>query len=86
VDEKEYDFEAYEWPWVKTDVRGTCHCLVCVCVCVCVYIRNKNKCMYGGHTVRQFETGWPLGHASRTALYEAAQVIDMLTKIKVNIT
>jgi len=42
--------------------------------------------MYGGHTVRQFETGWPLGHASRTALYEAAQVIDMLTKIKVNIT
>jgi len=40
VDEKEYDFDAYEWPWTKTDVPGTCHCLVCV------HVRNKMRvCM-----------------------------------------
>ena len=40
VDEKEYDFEAYEWPWMKTDVPATCHCVVCV------HARNKMRvCM-----------------------------------------
>lgn len=40
MDEKEYDFKVCEWPRVKTDLPGTCHCVVCV------DIRNKMRaCM-----------------------------------------
>jgi hypothetical protein len=43
------------------------------------------KYVYGGRTIWQFRTGWPLGYASGAAPYEAAQVTGMITKIKVKI-
>jgi hypothetical protein len=37
VNEREYDFDAYEWPWMKHGFPGTYHYVVCV------HIRNKMR-------------------------------------------